>query len=272
MKAMLTPEPGSWRPAFQLIGAIGIVWVVLWLATIRRKTWDDQPESPETDDTDSTDTQAVVTDTRHDEADASFLDAIFSRKFLVLLIVVMSINACWHLFRVWLPKFLVNGRGYEEGSMFEINFWFNIMTDVGCLSMGFLTALLCRHGMSVHRSRCLVFGICSVMVATGGLIPWLPQGPWLLLVLFVVGAGALGLFPCYYSFSQELTRTHQGKVSGVLGTFAWVTASPLHPLFGRWVDTSGSYDQGMAFASLAPLVALFALLTLWPREELPSTE
>jgi ACS family hexuronate transporter-like MFS transporter len=112
----------------------------------------------------------------------------------------------------------------------------------------------------------VVFAICSALVAVGGLIPWLPQGPLLLAVLFIVGAGALGLFPCYYSLSQELTQTHQGKISGVLGTVAWVTASPLHPLFGRWVDKTGSYDHGMAFASLVPLVALFALLTLWPRD------
>ena len=34
--AMLTPEAGSWRLPFQIIGALGIGWVVLWLTAIRR--------------------------------------------------------------------------------------------------------------------------------------------------------------------------------------------------------------------------------------------
>ena len=258
MRAMLTPAAGSWRPAFQLVGAIGLVWVVLWLVSIRSRSWN--ANSP-------TVTPSADPARNHPvQADASFRDALFSRKFAVLLIVVMSINCCWHLYRVWLPKFLQKGKGYTEDEMFWINTWFNVMTDVGCISAGCLTAALCYRGFSVHASRRTVFGLCSILVALGGLIPWLPKGPLLLVILMIVGAGSLGLFPCYYSLSQELTRTHQGKITGLLGTVAWVTTSPLHPLFGRLVDKTKSYDLGLSLASLMPLVALVALCVLWPRE------
>ena len=256
MKMMLTEQRGSWRPVFQVLGAIGIVWVFLWLVSVRHGDLNSQEPSTKT----ATGTSSTV------EQDASLFDAVFSRKFLVLLIVVIAINACWHLFRVWLPKFLQQGRGYTESAMLNFNFWFNVMTDVGCLSAGALTATLTYRGWSVHGSRCLVFGLCAGLVSVGGLIPWLPQGPALLTVLLIVGAGALGLFPCYYSLSQELTKTHQGKVSGLLGTFAWLTSSPLHPLFGRWIDQTKSFDLGMALASLTPLVGFVALVLLWPRE------
>lgn len=256
MKMMLTNQPGSWRPVFQVLGAIGVVWVVLWLVSVRQHDLSHiEPTAEKASSSQPT-----------GEHDASLFDAVFSRKFLVLLIVVISINACWHLFRVWLPKFLQQGRGYTEAAMLNFNFWFNVMTDVGCLSAGALTATLAYRGWSVHGSRCLVFGLCAGLVSCGGLIPWLPQGPALLAVLLLVGAGALGLFPCYYSLSQELTKTHQGKVSGLLGTFAWLTSSPLHPLFGRWIDQTKSFDLGMAMASLTPLVGFAALCLLWPRD------
>jgi len=256
MKMMLTDQPGSWRPVFQVLGAIGVVWVVLWLVSVRQQDLSHiEPTAEKASSSQPT-----------GEHDASLFDAVFSRKFLVLLIVVISINACWHLFRVWLPKFLQQGRGYTETAMLNFNFWFNVMTDVGCLSAGALTATLAYRGWSVHGSRCLVFGLCAGLVSCGGLIPWLPQGPALLAVLLLVGAGALGLFPCYYSLSQELTKTHQGKVSGLLGTFAWLTSSPLHPLFGRWIDQTKSFDLGMAMASLTPLVGFAALCLLWPRD------
>ena len=258
MLLMVTDKPGSWRPAFQLVGALGLVWVVLWLVTIRSRSWNSS-SSTVNRSADAARNQPV-------QADASFRDALFSRKFVVLLIVVMSINSCWHLYRAWLPKFLQKGRGYTELEMFWINTWFNVMTDVGCISAGCLTAVLCYRGFSVHSSRRTVFGLCSVLVAFGGLIPWLSKGPLLLVILMIVGAGSLGLFPCYYSLSQELTRTHQGKITGLLGTVAWVTTSPLHPLFGRLVDNTKSYDLGLSLASLMPMVALVGLCVLWPRE------
>jgi len=271
MKAMLTPERGSWRPVFQVLGAVGVLWVVLWSVSVRgRDLSGDAPKLEPTGDADSLNGNAAPSAKRVHEPDASLLEAVFSRKFLVLLIVVISINACWHLFRVWLPKFLQQGRGYSETEMLNFNFWFNVMTDVGCISTGIMTAMLCHRGWTVHGSRLLVFGLCSGLVAMGGLIPWLPQGNALLAVLLLVGAGALGLFPCYYSLSQELTRTHQGKVSGMLGTVAWLTASPLHPLFGRWIDQTGSFDLGMALASLTPLVAFTALACLWPQTKTDS--
>ncbi len=275
MKMMLTDQPGSWRPVFQVLGGIGVVWVFLWLASVREQDLSvDEPSTAAVPSANSPLAPALRREGPEmrgalavpKEHDASLFDAVFSRKFLVLLIVVISINACWHLFRVWLPKFLQQGRGYTESAMLNFNFWFNVMTDVGCLSAGALTATLAYRGWSVHGSRCVVFGMCAGLVSCGGLIPWLPQGPALLAVLLLVGAGALGLFPCYYSLSQELTKTHQGKVSGLLGTFAWLTSSPLHPLFGRWIDQTKSFDLGMALASLTPLVGFAALCLLWPRD------
>src|SRR5262245_8655481 len=35
LRAMMTDAVGSWRFPFQVIGAVGIVWVVMWLASIR---------------------------------------------------------------------------------------------------------------------------------------------------------------------------------------------------------------------------------------------
>jgi hypothetical protein len=111
-----------------------------------------------------------------------------------------------------------------------------------------------------------VFGICALLVATGAAIPWLPKGPALIVILMIVGLGSLGLFPCYYAFTQELSVIHQGKVSGTLGTIAWIFPALWHRGFGRWVDQTKSYDMGMSLASLMPLIAIIALCVVWPRE------
>ncbi len=255
MLRMLTDAPGSWRPAFQVIAAVGSVWAVVWIFSTRSD--DLAPASPYGSATDG------LASGNADDGD-TFASAIFNRKFLVLMAIVVAINACWHLFRVWMPKFLQSGRGYDEKSMLAFMFWYNTATDIGCLSSGLLTRLLNRFGISVHGSRCIAFGICAALVAAGGLIPWLPAGPGLVLVLLMVAFGSLGLFPCYLTFSQELSTRHQGKVIGLLGSIAWVTSSPLHPLFGRWIDRTKSYDLGMALTCGLPMGAFFVLILFWP--------
>ncbi|MBS0205301.1 MAG: MFS transporter [Planctomycetes bacterium] len=258
IKAMLTDQRGSWRPAFQIVGLIGVVWAVLWVVSLRGQDM----EATATDDAPGTEPGKL---TGVDSQEGSFFDVVFSRKYLALVIVVISINLCWHQFRVWMQKFLIRGRGYEELATLDVNFWFNVMTDVGCLSAGFATALLFRRGLSAHWSRCTTFGLCSLLVASGAAIPWLPKGPALIAVLMIVGVGSLGLFPCYYAFTQELSVVHQGKVTGTLGTIAWIFPSLWHKYFGRWVDQTKSYDLGMSLVTLLPLLSILALIAIWPR-------
>ncbi|WP_397570471.1 MFS transporter [Schlesneria sp. T3-172] len=254
MLKMLTDAPGSWRPVFQIIAAVGSVWSILWFFSTRTEDLAPVPTVTAVDGE-----SAVDQDT--------FLSAVFSRKFLIMVIMVVSINACWHLFRVWMPKFLQSGRGYEERSMLKFMFWYHTATDVGCISAGLLTRKLHQFGYSVHRSRTTTFGICALLVALGGLIPWLSAGNLLFAVLMLVACGSLGLFPCFLTFSQELSTRHQGKVTGLLGTIAWCTSSPVHPLFGHIVDTTKSYDLGMALVCGLPMLAFLVLITLWPAKE-----
>ncbi|HEY0983270.1 MFS transporter, partial [Schlesneria sp.] len=125
MLKMLTDAPGSWRPVFQIIAAVGSVWSILWFFSTRTEDLAPVPTVTAVDGE-----SAVDQDT--------FLSAVFSRKFLIMVIMVVSINACWHLFRVWMPKFLQSGRGYDERSMLKFMFWYNTATDVGCISAGLL--------------------------------------------------------------------------------------------------------------------------------------
>ena len=255
MLATLTDAPGSWRPVFQIIAAVGSIWAVVWVFSTRSA--DLAPVPPLKESVQST---GDMKDT--------FLSSILSQKFFVLVVIVIAINGCWHLFRVWMPLFLEEGRGYDKKSMLAFMFWFNVMTDVGCLSTGLLTRRLHQAGFSTHYSRCIGFGFCAALVATGGMIPWIgTDGPGLQIVLTMVALGALGLFPCYYSFSQEISTRHQGKVMGCLGALAWLTSSPMHKFFGRWIDQTKSYDQGMALVCGFPALALIVLLLFWPANE-----
>jgi ACS family hexuronate transporter-like MFS transporter len=254
----LVSGPGTWRYPFFVIGALGTVWVFLWLTVVRPEDlalpsrgngYESSPAA------------------RHGQPRQSLLDIYRDPRFWVCFVVVIMINLTWHFFRVWLPLFLQESRGYEESAVNYFTAAYYVATDCGALAAGFATLFFARHGMAVHRSRVLVFLVFTSMTLLSLVAAVLPAGPVLLGLLLVIGFGALGLFPVYYSLSQEMTVEHQGKVTGTLGCATWLATASMHPLVGRWLDrTSNNYGAVVALAGLAPPIAFITLMLLWPRK------
>ena len=269
MKAMLSAELESWRLPFQVVGAVGLLWVLAWLLMVRSGDLVTVPAAAGPGNAHTTGRTANgTTQAAHQgRGGRQSWSVLVSPRMLVLFFVVACLNTTWQTLRAWLPKFLQEGRGYSEKAMLDFNMWFYIATDVGCLGAGALTLWLVRRGLSVHGSRLRVFGGCAVLAALAAAISVLPKGALLLTVLLVVGAGTLGLFPIYHAFTQDVSAAHQGKVTGLTGLAAWLLSSPAQKFFGRLVDRTGSFDLGLAVVGLLPLAACVAIWMLWnPRD------
>ena len=252
-------EPDVWRSPFLIIGGVGIVWAVAWLVIVPRGSI----------------VKTTVTTAGSSSAPTNrfwLWELLENRKFWALVLMVVSINCTWQLLRAWLPKFLQQGRGYSEETTLLFNSAYYVSTDVGCLAAGAIALWLARRGSTVHGSRLAVYGICAALSALTLAAAAMPAGWVLLGLLLLVGAGTLGLFPCYYSFTQEIDAARVGKITGVLSFLAWLIPSPIHHYFGRFVDATGSFDIVIAVIGLAPLIGLLAMLVLWPTQpdEFPS--
>jgi ACS family hexuronate transporter-like MFS transporter len=249
----LVDGPGTWRHPFFVIGSVGTVWIFLWLATVRssdlalpaKETTEELPASkaPET----------------------SLFDIYRDRRFWVLVTLVVTINLTWHFFRAWLPLFLREGRHYEEHVVNYFTSAYYVAADAGCILAGYGTLYLARRGFAVHTCRQLVFLGGCLLTMLSVVAAFLPPGPLLLGLLLVIAFGALGVFPPYYSFSQELTVRHQGKVTGTLGCTTWVVTAIMHPLVGKWLDETKNYSAVVAVAGLCPLVGFTMLMVFWRR-------
>ncbi len=246
---LMTDDITSWRLAFQVIGFIGLIWVLIWFASIRKTELDvvtpDDPAKRE-----------------------SLCHILLGRKFWALAILIFGAQTCWHLFRVWLPMFMQEGRGYSEKEALAFNSAYYIGTDIGCFAAGLISLwLVKRFAMSAHGARRWVYAEACVMTSCSVLLLWLPKGWPLMVAILLVGAGALALFPCYYSFVQELSDRHVGRLTGLLSTWVWAVSSPMHKLFGKMVDQTKSFDLGMAMAGLVPWLGVLAMWLLWDRSK-----
>ena len=249
MQRLMTAETGSWRAAFQVIGAIGLVWIVLWFFIVQKTDLVTPADSPE------------------DAADADdatpFWKIAFSRRMLVIYGVIACINTTWQILRAWLPKFLQEGRGWLESDALYFNSAWFAATDVGCLGAGALVLWLTRRGLALTPARLRVFAACGLLVAVSAMAPLLAHGWPLIAVLMIAGAGALGLFPIYHAFTQDISSRHQGRITGVAGVAAWILPAWAQRGFGWLADTTGSFNTGFVIAAFLPLAATALLLLGW---------
>ena len=245
MKALMTDDIGSWRGAFVIVGAVGLGWVLLWFVSMRPRELETAPQAQKA------------------AGGQQLFDLIFSRRFWALALLITGTQTVWHIYRVWLMKFLQTGRGYSEAAALDFQSAYYIATDVGCVLAGFVSIWLAKRGLDAHGARRWVYAGACLLTSLSVALPWLPQG-WLLLgVLLIIGGGALALFPCYYSFVQEISATHVGRITGLLSMWVWAVTSPLHKLFGWIADKTGSYDEGLVIAGLAPWLGVIAMKLLW---------
>lgn len=251
VQLMVDGTPGSWRGPYLVIGVIGVLWIVPWLSLIR-------PDDIRRPTTASSETGGLA-----EAEEPVHSSAQLAYRFATLIVTVTAINLTWQYFRAWLPSFLREFHGYSSTQVNLFTSAYYISTDVGCLAVGFLVRYLTRRGVEVHRARSLTFLFCSILVLGGTVAAVLPRGPLLMGLLLLLGFGALGLFPNYYAFTQEITFRRQGLVTGILGATTWTITSIVQPIVGASIDRTKSYALGIQLVSLGPLLAWFVIALLW---------
>jgi MFS transporter, ACS family, hexuronate transporter len=248
-------DPGfAWQLPFRVVGVIGLAWAALWLLTVRSRHVAAPPADAAPEPTDT------------------YWAIWANRRFWVSLAVVVSINSAWRSFGFWLPKFLEVGKGYDEGATAFVTSGFYVAADLGSIGIGVAVLWLARRGRSLPRARVLCFAACTAMSAASVAAALMPRSVGLVAALFVVGFGAVGLFPIYYALSQEISVRHQGKTTGTLSFLNAAYLAFLFPLTGKLIDRLKSvdlplglesFDVALGAAGLFPLVGLVALAFLW---------
>lgn len=240
----------TWRHPFFVVGAGGAIWVIFWWSSLR-----------------PADLQLIhVAPAQSSSLQPSGPSPLVIRRFAVLIVLVITINMTWHFLRAWGPLFLQKLHGFNSADTFRFSIAYYIFTDIGALTAGFITLRLARGGLPVHASRALVFLACALLTTLCVLVPYLPTG-WLLVgILLVIGFGALGVFPNYYSFSQDLTTRHQGKLTGTLGCVCWIAMAIWQKSIGWLVHETGSYTVPFIISGVAPMLGFLALAVLWGKD------
>ena len=268
MLSILTEEPGSWRVGFQGIAVVGALWVFFWLAVVKESDFHLQHADADQLASGVANDDGALRAASGDPNEEAWWKILFHRKFLLILGMVICINSMWQLLRAWLPKVMQESYRYEERETLIFNSVWYAVTDVGCFASGALALFLATSGWSVKGSRLLALSLCVALCGTLVSVPFLDGGWPLLAILLLSGAGALGIFPIYYSFAQDVSPRHQGKVTSIAATGGWIASSLAQVAFGRMADATGRFDIGLVLVGILPMFALVAMWLFWPQDRI----
>jgi MFS transporter, ACS family, hexuronate transporter len=177
----------SWRLAFVITGAVGMIWVALWTLVYR---------SPEEHPWMSPSELAYVKEgqeelvARDEPAQKGIWRLVLSRKdFWALAIARFFSEPAWQFFTYWIPLYLVTERNMN---LKEIGYfaWLPFVAgDLGSLFGGVLSPLFIKLKCSVLVARKLSASVCALLMVFAVFIGTASTPGWAIF-FFCIGAFA----------------------------------------------------------------------------------
>jgi MFS transporter, ACS family, hexuronate transporter len=244
----------DWQVVFWTIGAVGLLWVPIWLVLVRAGDLD-SPSALEKEAEDDVCVPPVPS--------TPFNWLSFLRMYFTLFIVIVGLALSWQVLRAWLPKYLKESQGFSADATDWIVAGYYTAAGLGCMVSGFPARWLVGRGMSIHSARLAGFAVFAAITLSAAMVP-VVGGGWAGVVLLTMAAtGIICLHPYYYALTQELPTKHMGSLSGFLAAAGWGVVGYVQKKLGVHIEATRSYDAAFVLVGVAPLLGLFFLLIFW---------
>ncbi|MBQ4386819.1 MAG: MFS transporter, partial [Prevotella sp.] len=240
----------GWRSAFYLLGALGIVWAVVWYWYYRNPS--------ETSQISITSTSSAASAPGKPSIDWGLL--LRSRQMWLLCgMYFFYAFGSWFFFS-WFPTFMELGRGFDKSELtYAVAVPF-IMSMIGNIAGGHLTDRLSRkYGIKTGRKALgsTSLALSAVCMFLAAFIP----GKMAVFIFLSLCFGIFDLMlPSAWALCIDLGKQHAGTLSGAMNTAGNIGGFCCGILFGELVQQSGNYNQPLYMIAVMLIVSavLFA--------------
>ena len=250
----------GWRAAFVVTGAVGLVWLPIWLLMYR---------------TPRTHKRVSAAELAHIESDPAdpvepipWTRLLGKRETWAYAISKFLIDPIWWMFLFWLPDFLQKRHGLDLKTFGPPLVVIYLLSDVGSVGGGWLSSRFIKMGWSINRARKTTMLICALLatpVAFGAFADnlWLAVG-----IIGLATAAHQGFSANLYTLPGDVfPRAAVGSVVGIGGMIGAVGGMVFSKYVGEILERFGTYTPIFMVAASAYLLALLAIHLLSPRLE-----
>ena len=250
----------GWRAAFYLLGALGVVWAIVW--------WWYYRDANAFDSSDKISTSLTSIPSEEKVKDSLPWTGILSNRQFWLICGMYFFYAfgSWFFFS-WFPTYMELGRGFDKTELtYAVAVPF-IMSMIGNIAGGHLTDRLTqRFGIKVGRkalgsSSLAISAICMFLAA------FIPGK----MAVFIFLSLCFGIFdlmlPSAWALCIDLGKHHAGTISGAMNTAGNIGGFCCGILFGQLVQQSGNYN--LPLYMIAGMLIISAILFAFINPEKP---
>ena len=252
----------GWQSAFVVTGALGLVWLALWVPLYGM---------PESHPRVSRDERTLIASDPPEKPlpSESWTAFLGYRQTWAFAVGKLLADPVWWFYLYWLPKFLDARYNVKLSGLTLPLIAVYLTADLGSIGGGWLSSWLIARGLSVNRARKTAMLAMALIILPTALAP-LAQGMWLAIGIVAVAAAAHQAWSAnvYTLASDMFPRSAVGSVVGI-GAFAGAMGGVLFQrAVGRILDANGgNYAPIFVYCGSAYLVAWAIIHLLAPRLE-----
>jgi len=266
--AILTPFAVSrltarfgWRMAFIATGALGMIWILAWVALYRR---------PEESNLVSAEELSFIKSDPEQTATirVPWLTLLRLRQAWAVGLGKFFTDPIWWVYLFWMPDFLSRNLKLDLSGMTLPLFVIYSGASVGSIGGGWLSSSLLKRGWAANASRKTAMLVCALAV-TPIMLAARTGNAWVAVGLIALAAGAhQGWSANIYTLASDMFP--RGAVASVVGfgtLLGTIGGMGVAKFVGYILQRTGSYVAIFILAGTAYLVALCFVQALAPRLE-----
>lgn len=256
----------GWRAAFYILGAVGVIWSIVWYLFYRNQPKEMRGISAEEIAEAPVTHMAVSTE----KVSIPWKSLLSSKQFwLILSMYFFYAFGSWFFFS-WFPTFMELGRGFEKDQLtYAIAVPF-VMSMIGNISGGYLTdKLSAKYGLKVGRkalgSSSLI--VSAIFMFLAAFIP----GKMQVFIFLSLAFGIIDLMlPSAWALCIDLGKKYSGAVSGAMNTAGNLGGFVCSLIFGYVVSATGNYNLPLYIIAGMLVISAIIFMFIDPTKQLIS--
>jgi ACS family hexuronate transporter-like MFS transporter len=249
---------GGWRAAFIFTGALGFVWLALWLWLYRSPSEHPRVSAKEL--------AYIQSDPPQPTHRIKWTKLLPYRQTWAFVMGKFLLDPIWWFYLFWIPDFLQRQHGLRLTQIGLPILTIYLIADVGSVGGGWLSSTLINRGRSVNVARKTTMLICALCV-TPIIFAYKMENLWGAVLLIGLAAAAhQGFSANLFTITSDMFPPQAvGSVVGIGGMAGGVGGMLIAKVVGYALQWTGSYLIPFVTAAVAYPIALAIIHALAPK-------
>src|SRR5436190_325868 len=224
----------GWRWAFVITGALGFVWLILWLVLYRKPEEHSRVSKAEL--------AYIRSDPSEPTTKIKWISLLPHRQTWAFVMGKFMTDPIWWFYLFWIPDFLQRRHGLALIKIGLPIMVIYLISDVGSVGGGWLSSWLIQRGKSINAARKIAMLVCALCVVPI-VFAYRTDSMWeAVLLIGLAAAGHQGFSANLFTLTSDIFPAQAvGSVVGIGGMAGAIGGMLIATIVGHVLQWSGSY-------------------------------